>query len=93
MNDELLSLELGELAGMNYDLSLLGFSKEELAGLLDRGVKGGLCDPDEAPEPSDEPVTRRGDLWLSGEHRLLCRDAGKAEDVDQPVDGHPISTE
>ncbi|MGQ9576403.1 MAG: ParB N-terminal domain-containing protein [Thermoguttaceae bacterium] len=57
---ELLPIELGELQGMNYDLGLLGFSAEELAKLLDPGVKEGLCDPDEVPEPPDEPITRPG---------------------------------
>lgn len=89
-NWELLPIELGELAGMNYDLGLLGFSEEELAKLLDPGVKEGLCDPDEVPEPPDEPITRPGDLWLLGEHRLLCGDAGKTEDVDRLLDGQPV---
>ena len=89
-NYELLPIELGELAGMNYDLALLGFSEEELAKLLDPGVKEGLCDPDEVPEPPDEPITRPGDLWILGEHRLLCGDAGKTEDVDRLLDGNPI---
>jgi ParB-like chromosome segregation protein Spo0J len=82
-NWELLPIELGELAGMNYDLGLLGFSEEELAKLLDPGVKEGLCDPDEVPEPPDEPITRPGDLWILGNHRLLCGDSGKTEDVDR----------
>jgi len=89
-NYELLPIELGELARMNYDLGLLGFSDEELAKLLDPGVKEGLTDPDEVPEPPDEPVTRPGDLWLLGDHRLLCGDAGKAEDVDRLLDGNPV---
>ncbi len=89
-NYELLPIELGELAGMNYDLGLLGFSEEELAKLLDPGVKEGLCDSDEVPEPPDEAITRPGDLWVLGEHRLLCGDAGKAEDVDRLLDGNPV---
>jgi len=89
-NYELLPIELGELQGMSYDLGLLGFSEEELAKLLDPGVKEGLCDPDEVPEPPDEPITRPGDLWLLGEHRLLCGDAGKTEDVDRLLDGQPV---
>ena len=89
-NYELLPIELGDLQGMNYDLGLLGFSEEELAKLLDPGVKDGLCDPDEVPEPPDEPVTRPGDLWILGEHRLLCGDAGKTEDVDRLLDGQPV---
>ena len=89
-NYELLPIELGELARMNYDLGLLGFSDEELAKLLDPGVKEGLTDPDEVPEPPDEPVTRPGDLWILGIHRLLCGDAGKTEDVDRLLDGNPV---
>jgi len=89
-NYELLPIELGELQGMNYDLGLLGFSEEELTKLLDPGVKDGMCDPDEVPEPPDEPITKRGDLWLLGDHRLLCGDAGKTEDVDRLLDGQPV---
>ena len=89
-NWELLPIELGELAGMNYDLGLLGFSDEELAKLLDPGVKEGLTDPDEVPEPPDEATTKPGDLWILGEHRLLCGDAGKAEDADRLLDGNPV---
>jgi DNA modification methylase len=53
-------------------------------------VRDGLTDPDSVPEPPDEPVTRPGDLWLLGNHRLLCGDAGKAEDVDRLLDGARI---
>jgi len=87
---ELLPIELADLQGMDYDLAALGFGEEELAKLLDPGVKEGLCDPDEVPEPPDEPITNPGDLWILGEHRLLCGDAGKAEDVDRLLDGNPI---
>ncbi len=89
-NYDLLPIELAELQGMNYDLGLLGFDQDELAKLLDPGVKEGLCDPDEVPEPPDEPITKPGDLWLLGAHRLLCGDAGKPEDVDRLLDGAPI---
>lgn len=89
-NYELLPIELGELQGMNYDLGLLGFSEEELAKLLDPGVKEGLTDPDEVPEPPDEAITQPGDLWVLGDHRLLCGDAGKTEDVDRLLDGNPV---
>jgi DNA modification methylase len=42
------------------------------------------------PEPPDEAVTRTGDLWLLGEHRLLCGDSGNPEDVDRLLDGASI---
>jgi len=87
---DLLPIELAGLQEMNYDLGLLGFDQDELAKLLDPGVKDGLCDPDEVPEPPDEAVTKPGDLWLLGEHRLLCGDSGKPEDVDRLLGGAAI---
>jgi len=50
----------------------------------------GLTDPDAVPEPPDEAVTQPGDLWILGNHRLLCGDSGKAEDVDRLLDGASI---
>ncbi|MDW8265689.1 MAG: ParB N-terminal domain-containing protein, partial [Gemmataceae bacterium] len=89
-NYDLLPIELASLQEMNYDLALLGFDPDELAKLLDPGVKDGLCDPDEVSEPPDEPVTRPGDLWVLGDHRLLCGDSGKVEDVDRLLEGASI---
>ena len=87
---ELLPIELSELKGMDVDLDLLGFSADELAVLFDPGVKDGLTDPDAVPEPPDEPVTQPGDLWILGDHRLLCGDSSKAEDVDRLLGGERI---
>ena len=87
---DLLPIELSELQGAGFDLQSLGFDQEELAKLLDPGVKDGLTDPDDIPEPPDEAVTQPGDLWILGEHRLLCGDSSKAEDVDRLLDGAPI---
>jgi DNA modification methylase len=87
---ELLPGELAELQALDVDLSLLGFGEDELAELLDPGVKQGLTDPDEVPEPPDEAITQPGDLWVMGEHRLLCGDSGIAADVDRLLDGQPI---
>src|SRR5262245_4916911 len=89
-NYDLLPIELGELQGMNYDLGLLGFDQDELAMLLDPGLKDGLCDPDDVPAPPDAAITQPGDLWLLGNHRLLCGDSSKPEDVDRLLDGAPI---
>src|SRR5882672_2183107 len=89
-NYDLLPIELSELQGMNYDLSLLGFNQDELAELLDPGVKDGLCDPDDVPAPPDEATTRPEDLWLLGDHRLLCGDSSKPEDVDRLLNGAQI---
>jgi DNA modification methylase len=89
-NYDLLPIELAQLQGLNYDLGLLGFDPEELATLLDGGVQDGLCDPDQVPAPPDEATTRPGDLWLLGDHRLLCGDSGKAADVDRLLAGAAI---
>lgn len=48
----------------------------------------GLTDPDDVPEVPEEPTTKPGDLWLLGEHRLLCGDSTKAEDVERLMDGN-----
>jgi len=87
---ELLPIELSELQGMDLDLGLIGFSEDELAKLLDPGVKGGLTDFDEIPEPPDEPITKPGDLLVLGEHRLLCGDSGNPQHVDRLLDGASI---
>jgi len=89
-NYDLLPIELSELQEKEYDLSLLGFDADELAKLLDPNLKDGLCDPDEVPAPPDEAITRPGDLWILGNHVLMCGDAGKSEDVDRLLDGVKI---
>ena len=87
---ELLPGELDELQALDVDLSLLGFGEDELANLLDPGVMQGLIDPDEVPEPPDEAITRLGDLWLMGDHRLLCGDSASVVDVDVLVAVDPV---
>jgi DNA modification methylase len=54
------------------------------------GPQPGLSDPDNIPEPPDEPISKPGDLWLLGKHRLLCGDSSKPEDVDRLLDGATI---
>lgn len=90
-NYELLPIELSELQNVDFDLDLLGFSDDELAKLLDPGIKDGLTDPDEVPEPPDEAITQPGDLWILGDHRLLCGDSANAEHVDRLLDGTRIN--
>ncbi len=87
---DLLPVELGELEAMNYDLSSLGFSQEELAKLLAPGTPEGLCDPDEVPEPPDAAITQPGDIWILGSHRLLCGDSALVADVDRLLSGAQI---
>ena len=46
---------------------------------MDTGVNEGLTDPDEVPLPPDEAITQPGDLWILGNHRLLCRDSSNPD--------------
>ena len=86
----LLPFELAELQGMDFDLSLLGFTNDELATLLAPQPGEGLTDPDAVPEPPDEATTQPGDLWILGDHRLLCGDSTSVADVDRLLDGAAI---
>ena len=87
---QLLVQELAGLQQVDFDLDLVGFSPEELSDLIQAELEPGLTDPDEVPAPPDRALTQSGDLWLLGDHRLLCGDAGRTEDVDRLLDGAPI---
>ncbi|HQL54873.1 MAG TPA: DNA modification methylase, partial [Phycisphaerae bacterium] len=89
-NLDLLPIELAELQGAGIDWSLLGFDQDELAKLLGGELKQGLTDPDDVPEPPDAATTRPGDLIVLGDHRLLCGDSSKPEDVDRLLGGQPV---
>jgi DNA modification methylase len=72
-------------ADPDFDATLTGFSEAEIARL--QAPAEGLSDPDEIPEPPAEPTAKRGDLYLLGEHRLLCGDSTSAADVARLLDG------
>jgi DNA modification methylase len=91
-----LPLELANLQGLDFDLSLTGFSADELLRLMGSEPNEGQADPDAVPEPPDVATTRPGDLWELGKHRLLCGDSSKACDVDRLLDGaaaHLVNTD
>lgn len=87
---DLLAGELADLKGLDFDLGLLAFSEDDLAKFLDGGVTDGLVDPDDIPEHPDEAITQPGDLWILGNHRLLCGDSSSPRDVDRLLDGATI---
>jgi len=70
---EMLSLEMGDLDKEGFDLSLIGFDDNELAAIL-ADKNEGLTDPDEVPDLPDDPVTKEGDVWLLGKHKIVCGD-------------------
>lgn len=73
-DEELLRLELAELRDDGYDLSLTGFEDVELATLFEGVVdpEQNDRDPDDVPDAPAEPVSRLGDIWVIGPHRVMC---------------------
>ncbi len=89
---DLLPIEIAELQEAGVDWSLLGFDADDLARIMagEEGVAEGLTDPDDVPEPPDDPITQPGDLWVLGNHRLLCGDSSSETDLDRLLDGNTI---
>jgi DNA modification methylase len=80
-DEAMLQVELIALQDDDFDLSLTGFDADALADLLAGGetTNDGQTDEDAAPEVSEIPVSRPGDVWVCGEHRVLCGDATNAD--------------
>ena len=83
---ERLSSELGDLKSSGFDLDLIGFEPDQLEAILASSRPSGLTDPDSVPEVADQAVSRLGDVWLLGDHRIGCGDSTSASDV-APVMG------
>jgi DNA modification methylase len=84
-DDELLKLELGTLKSDGFDLNITGFTDKELKRLLSLSPGSGA---DDVPEPPKHPVTRTGDLWMLGRHRVLCGDSFEPYDVERLLQKH-----
>jgi ParB-like chromosome segregation protein Spo0J len=86
---ELLRMEVAALNLEDFNLSLLGFSDDELADLLPdiEELPPEGADEDAAPEAPEEPITKPGDLWILGNHRLLCGDSTDVLAVERLMDG------
>jgi DNA modification methylase len=86
-DEALLRLELADLSELGFDLGLIGFGAGELERLLAGDGRTGLTEDDEAPALPEQAITRPGDLWLLGEHRLLCGDATELADIERVLGG------
>ena len=88
-DDELLAAELAWLRDERFDLDLIGFDASELERLLALADGEPESDgaEDEVPEPPEDPVSKPGDLWILGNHRLLCGDATVLADVERVLGG------
>ncbi len=86
-DNELLSLELQELDSNGFNLEVLGFDSKELDELLAPEVVEGLTDEDAVPDVPDEPKTKLGDIYILGNHRLMCGDSTSIDDAEKLMDG------
>jgi DNA modification methylase len=86
-DNELLAVEFGELKELEFDLELTGFGLDEIDELIPDQIEDGLTDEDAVPEPPEQPVTVEGDIWLLGNHRLMCGDSTSIDAVDKLMDG------
>lgn len=86
---DLLKTELGALQDIGFDLTITGFSELELGqiGIEGYALEERLAKADETPEPPKKPVVKRGELWILGDHRILCGDSTNAGDVARLLKG------
>ena len=81
-DNSLLAIELADLKDLGFDTDLTGFSADEIAALMPVELTEGLTDEDKVPEVPVDPVTKLGDVWLLGKHRLMCGDSTSIDAVD-----------
>ena len=86
-DNDILKQELSDLSAEDFHIPVIGFDNDLVTALLADDPTGGLTDENEIPEAPKRPATRRGDLWLLGNHRLLCGDSTNPEDVTRLMDG------
>ena len=89
-DDEMLRLEFAELSEAGFDLELTGFSLEEIDGLNIEEIPEGLTDEDAVPEAPETPVSKLGDVWILGNHRLMCGDSTSIDAVEKLLNGESI---
>ena len=83
----MLKAEIEDLNLENFNLELLGFDDDFLDGLLETAPSGGNTDEDAVPEVPETPKTVLGDVWVLGNHRLMCGDSTSVTAFDQLMDG------
>jgi DNA modification methylase len=84
---EMLALEVKDLDAAEFNLELLGFTPDELAALTPEEIAPGLTDEDAVPDVQEEPVSKPGDVWLMGKHRVMCGDSTSIDAVEALMDG------
>lgn len=87
-DEEMLKAELDLLKEEGFNLDMTGFSDDEINSILNVEAIEGNTDPDDVPEPPVDPITKPGDLWILGNHRLLCGDSSINENALKLLDGN-----
>lgn len=85
-DNELLGIEITDLREAGFDIDLLGFDENELKEFTSEQIDG-LTDEDDVPELPDEPITKVGDIYQLGKHRLMCGDSTSIDDVNKLMIG------
>jgi len=85
-DNELLVLEFDELTEAGFDTLLTGFTQDEIDALTPEQIPEGLTDEDAVPELQAEPVSKLGDVWLLGKHRVMCGDSTSIDAVEALMD-------
>jgi site-specific DNA-methyltransferase (adenine-specific) len=88
-DDAMLALEIGDLKDAGFDLGLTGFSPDEIAALNPEVIEG-LTDEDAVPDVPDEPITKLGDIYQLGNHRLMCGDSCSLTDMEKLCNGQLV---
>ena len=89
-DNEMLALEFKDLLEQGFDMELTGFAQDEIDALMPEELTDGLTDPDEAPPVPPDPVTKPGDIWIMGKHRLLCGDSTSMDDLAKLCEGQLV---
>ena len=84
---DLLKVEIENLAELDFDAGLLGFDDDFMSGLLQEEPSEGLTDEDAVPEAPESPMSKMGDIWTLGNHRLMCGDSTSIDAVEKLMDG------
>jgi DNA modification methylase len=82
-----LSSQILWLQDKGFNIDLTGFKAHEISSFLIKSDSEGLTDPDSVPEITDNPITKMSDVWLLGEHRLMCGNSKSIDDLNLLMNG------
>ena len=86
-DDSLLRSELFELSELGFDMELIGFTQDEIDALTPEQIPEGLTDEDAVPEVPADPISKPGDVWVLGKHRVMCGDSTSIDAVEALMAG------